>query len=324
MRILIYGAGALGQALGCLLAADGHRIDLLLRPRFVRDIKQQGLRVTGLFGDFSVPPGRIGLAVHPDECRQHRYDYILLTTKSHDTAEAAARIATFPDFGHVVSLQNGCGNLERLTTRFGNERCLAGRVITGFEITAPATVTITVHADAVHIGGSVPGKTPEAASRLASCLSRAGLPTMAVEDVISDLFAKLLYNCALNPLGAILGVPYGALGEKRSSRRIMDRVMDETFAVIRALGGRLEWPDADAYRRHFYQTLLPATAGHRPSMLQDLENGKPTEVEALVGYVAARGAELGLETPASDLLADQIRFLQANNTPYRNQDHGPA
>ena len=146
-------------------------------------------------------------------------------------------------------------------------------------------------------------------------LDRAGLPAVAVADVRSSLYAKLLYNCALNPLGAILGVPYGALGERAETRRIMDRVMDEAFAVIRALGGHLPWPDADSYRADFYNRLLPATAGHRPSMLQDLEQGKPTEVEALVGYVSRQAERFGLAAPACDMLADLIRFRQDIPSP---------
>ena len=153
MRFLIFGAGALGQALGCLLTADGHRVDLVLRPRYRQAIQENGLEVEGLFGGFAATPDQLGLAESIADCRDHRYDFILITTKSYDTARAVEEIADLDPRALVVSLQNGCGNLEQLIDRFGPDRSLAGRVITGFEIRQPGRVAITVHADAVHIGG---------------------------------------------------------------------------------------------------------------------------------------------------------------------------
>lgn len=311
MRILIYGAGALGQAIGCMLAADGHRISLLLRPRFVDILQAKGLEVTGIFGDYHIDGEQLQLLTSLRGQSGSAFDLILLTTKTYDTDKAIDDILRLSQcYCPVVSLQNGCGNLEKLEERLGRERSLAGRVITGFEIKEPGCVTITVSADAVHIGGCVRGVIPTPAKRLAEALDHTGLPSIAVEDVFQSLYAKLLYNCALNPLGAILGVHYGVLGDNAETRRLMDAVIDETFAVIDAMGGTTPWVDAHAYRQVFYGKLLPATSNHRPSMLQDLDNRKPTEVEAMVGYVAAQGRKYGVLTPACDFLASLVRFKQ--------------
>ena len=316
MHILIYGAGALGQAIGCLLAADGHRVDLVLRPRFVETLQTAGLTVTGIFGDHRVAPDRIGLLASIRGRDGSMYDAILLTTKTYDTDAAITDIASLSRcYCPVVSMQNGCGNLEKLEERLGRERSLAARVITGFEIERPGLVRITVSADAVHVGGCVRGVIPAAAKRLAEALAHAGLPSIAVPDVYQSLFAKLLYNCALNPLGAVLGVPYGALAESGETRMLMDRVIDETFAVISTMGGTTPWPDAAAYRKVFYGQLVPATADHRPSMLQDLEHHKPTEVEAMVGYVATQGRKYGVATPCCDILAALVRFKEQQTLP---------
>lgn len=311
MRFLIYGAGALGQAIGCMLAADGHRVDLLLRPRFVDALKASGLEVTGIFGEYRVSANHLGLLASLKGRNGGEYDAVLLTTKTYDTDRAIAEIAGMRDcYCPVASLQNGCGNLEKLGERLGRERSLAGRVITGFEIERPGSVRITVSADDVHVGGCVRGAIPGAAKRLAEALAHAGLPSIAVDDVYQSLFAKLLYNCALNPLGAVLGVHYGALADSIETRMIMDQVIEETFAVIAAMGGTTPWPDAAAYQQVFYGQLVPATFNHRASMLQDLENNKPTEVEAMVGYVAAQGRKYGVGTPCCDLLASLVRFKE--------------
>lgn len=311
MHMLIYGAGALGQAIGCMLAADGHQVDLLLRPRFAEVVQTTGLAVTGIFGDHRVEPARIGLLTNLKTRSGAEYDVILLTTKTYDTDAAIDGIAALTRcYCPVVSMQNGCGNLEKLEERLGRERSLAARVITGFEIERPGLVRITVSADAIHVGGCVRGVIPAAAKRLAEALSHSGLPSIAVPDITQSLFAKLLYNCALNPLGAVLGVHYGALADNIETRALMDRVIDETFAVIATMGGSTPWPDAAAYRKVFYGQLVPATYHHRPSMLQDLEHNKPTEVEAMAGYVAAQGRRYGVPTPCCEILAALVRFKE--------------
>ena len=311
MRFLIYGAGALGQAIGCMLAADGHQVDLVLRPRFIAALATAGLTVTGIFGEFRAAADHLGLLEDLQGRDGSQYDAVLLTTKSYDTDAAIADIAALAACScPVVSLQNGCGNLEKLEHRFGPGRSLAARVITGFEIAHPGSVRITVSADAVHVGGCIRGEIPEAAQQLAAALAHAGIPSIAVADIYQSLFAKLLYNCALNPLGAILGVHYGALGESGETRAIMDRVLEETFAVIKAMGGTTPWPEVAQYKRLFYEQLVPATYNHRPSMLQDLENNKPTEVEAMVGYVVAQGQHYKVATPCCQFLAALVRFKE--------------
>jgi 2-dehydropantoate 2-reductase len=311
VRVLVYGAGALGQAIGCLLAAAGNRVDLVLRDRFAQAIRRDGLAVTGIFGDFRMPAEGIGLHTAIDSVLAETFDFVLITTKSYDTAAAVADLVRIDSQTFtVVSMQNGCGNLEQVVDRFGPARSLGARVITGFEIRHPGLVKITVTADDVHIGGYQEGKIPAAAERLAAAIDGAGLPCRATASVRRDLFAKLLYNSALNPLGAILGVHYGALGDDPDSRLIMDRVIDEAFAVIKAMGETTPWPTADEYRRFFYTTQLPATYDHRPSMLQDIENGKPTEVAAFTGYLAVQGSRYRVPTPNCDLLSALVRFKE--------------
>lgn len=311
MHFLIYGAGALGQALGCILAAGGHHVDLVIRRRYIENLQEKGLRVSGIFGNYIAPMENVTLLDGVDGAVGKKYDFVLLTTKAYDTEESAAVLASLSDCHcPVVSMQNGCGNIETLVSTLGEERSFGARVITGFEICSPGEIVITVSADDVHVGWCRAGKVHADALRLAEALSASGLPAIAVEDVSKSLFAKLLYNCSLNPLGAILGVHYGLLGESTGTRAVIDRVIDETFKVVGAMGGATPWQSADEYRKIFYGTLLPATYNHRPSMLQDIENGKPTEVDALVGYVAVQGEKYNVATPTCDVLASLVRFKE--------------
>jgi len=309
VKILVYGAGALGQALGCMLAADGHEVDLILRERFIPVLQAKGLRVAGMFGEYG-PVTTMGLL--PDVSQATKsYDYALVTTKTYDTSQAVEDLGRIEGrVAAIVSMQNGCGNVEQLVDRFGAGRVLGARVITGFEISEPGVVQITVSADAIHVGGSRSGEIPQSAMLLAEAISSAGHECLAVNDIHQSLYAKLLYNCSLNPLGAILGVHYGALTEREETRAIIDAVISETFAMIAAIGGSTPWQSAAEYRETFYSQLIPATYNHRASMLQDLENNKPTEVDGLVGYVSAMGAQHDVPTPTCDLLASLVRFKQ--------------
>jgi len=311
MRFLIYGAGALGQTLGCLLASQGHSVSLVIRERFIQPIRDKGLSVTGIFGNFHAAGTDIELLTTLEPRRHCRYDYILITTKSYGTSQAVSEISTLESCScPVVSMQNGCGNLEQLIHQFGRDRSLGARVITGFEIQQAAAVKITVSADDIHIGGALPGAISPAAHALAAAINKAGLPAVPVEDINQSLFAKLLYNCALNPLGAVLGVSYGVLSEHDETRAIMNSVIEETFCVINALGGSIPWQNAVHYQDHFYRILLPATYEHRSSMLQDLDNNKPTEIDALTGYVWHQGKRNGVDTPMCELLTRLIRFKE--------------
>ncbi|MBT8346913.1 MAG: ketopantoate reductase family protein [Desulfofustis sp.] len=310
-HFLIYGAGTVGQALGCMLASDGNQVTLVLRERFAEVIKTHGLSVSGIFGDYHVEADKLHLTSLITGTEGSHYDAILLTTKSYDTTDAANDLSTLQNCScPVVSIQNACGNIEQLIELFGAERSFGARVITGFEITGPARIRITVSADAIHLGAGISGTIPEPAVSIAAAIDRAGMPCIAVEDIHQSLFAKLLYNCALNPLGAVLGVNYGALAGVPETRIVMNGIIDETFAVVTALGARLPWTKPAEYKEFFYETLIPATYDHRPSMLQDLENHKPTEVEGLVGYVSRHGKAHDISTPYCDLLGALIRFKE--------------
>jgi 2-dehydropantoate 2-reductase len=294
-----------------MLAAGGHRIDLILRERFLQAIRKDGLTVTGIFGQYRIASEHIGLYTDIESVLAESYNFAIITTKSYNTAAAVDALNRIVNQTFVVvSMQNGCGNFELVVERFGEQRSLGARVITGFEIQRPGLVKITVTADDLHIGGYTEGEIPVAAKELATAIHDAGLPCQANGYVRRDLFAKLLYNCALNPLGAILGVHYGALGDDPDSSRIMDRVIDEVFAVIAAMGETTLWRTAEEYRPFFYSTQLPMTYEHRPSMLQDIENSKPTEVDAFTGYISEQGRRYNVPTPYCDLLSGLVRFKE--------------
>src|SRR6185369_4055030 len=139
---------------------------------------------------------------------------------------------------------------------------------------------VTVCAEPVAVGAAVRGDpTATAHARaLATAVAAAGIPADYTDDVHAHLWTKVFYNAALNPLGALFGLPYGALAADPDARAIMDDVIDEGYGVAAARGVTPTIATADAYREAFYGHLVPSTAHHRSSMLQDLERGRRTEI----------------------------------------------
>ena len=248
LDVIVFGAGAVGLGLASALLAEGSsRVRLVARPEAAAALRAHGLRRTGLFGELHAGPERFEVAGSLAGLRGGGADFVLVATKAFD-AEAAARALAEATFAvgpgtQLVLCQNGWGNAERFTAHFPAARVWNARVITGFRKLAPQHVDITVHAEPVHVG-SLFGESPARVAPLCTAIATGGIPCEPTEEIAEDLWAKLLYNGTLNPLGAILGVSYGALGASEHTRAVMEALAHETFAVMRAAGWRTHWPSA--------------------------------------------------------------------------------
>jgi 2-dehydropantoate 2-reductase len=314
MDLLIYGAGAVGLGIASCLIRPGNRVDLVARGPTVAALRAEGLLRTGLFGSVHVKPEAFRCFTALDEKAGGPYDFILICTKSFDSDRAAREVAAHEDrlgaTARFVLFQNGWGNAEAFRAHFEPGRIYNARVITGFHRQRPCAVEITVHADAIHIG-SLFAADPAGIEPLAQAISTGGIPCETTASIERDLWAKMLYNCALNPLGAILGVPYGALAGAASTRALMDRIVEEAFAVMTAAGYRTHWAQAQQFLDVFYDRLVPDTAEHESSMLQDLKAGKRTEIDALNGAVIRLAEEHAVAVPHNRAVYHLVRFLES-------------
>ncbi len=313
MRALIYGGGAVGLGLGSCLINAGAHVDILARPRTVAALNRAGLIRRGIFGTVSAKPPAFRARHSLDDLAEKTYDVILVTVKSFDSQSAASDI-----FNHrslwsadtpVILCQNGWGNAEVFSSLFNPGQIYNARLITGFMRPAPNEVTVTVHADSVRLG-SLFHRDVEAVRLPARLIAEGGIPCDLSDDIAADLWAKMLYNGALNPLSAVLGVPYGKLGEAASTRELMDDIIDEIYRVMTAAGYRTRWAAPRDYRKIFYEKLLPSTAGHYSSMLQDIQAGKRTEIDALNGMVVTLADRHNQAAPNNRCVTRMIRFLE--------------
>jgi 2-dehydropantoate 2-reductase len=323
MKVLIYGTGAVGLGLAsCLLKSQAEVyptqrqrswVCLIGRADTVTALRQGGLLRTGIFGKFHAEPDSFSVYEQLDEIKNEKFDYILVCTKSFDSAGAAEDLSRhqelFDKNTKIILCQNGWGNAEKFLVHFPKERIYSARVITGFTRHKPNEVEITVHADAIHIG-SLFGCGLAAVEPIAKALAAGGIECITVGDIEKDLWAKMLYNCALNPLGAILDVPYGALAGSRWSRDLMNRIVEEVFGVMLAAGFRTHWQSADDFLKVFYKKLVPDTAGHKSSTLQDIAAGRKTEIDALTGQVLLLADKYKIEVPSNHAIFSIIKFLE--------------
>ena len=313
MKLLLYGAGAVGLGLASCLLKNGQQVDLVGREETVAALQQNGLQRTGIFGDCTSSPESFGTYTSLTELPQTEYDFILVCTKSFDTRTSAQQIADIPFLNNaptpIVLCQNGWGNAEIFAEQFPKTRIKSGRVITGFRRPQKHQVDITVHADAIHLG-SLFDDDVSGLESLSAAIDAGGIPCEVTATVSKDLWAKMLYNCMLNGLSTVFDVPYGLLGESPHTRELMESIAHEVVAVMTAAGYATHWDSAEDYIDTFYKHQLPPTYNHEPSMLQDIRAGKRTEIDALNGAVVQLGQQHGIATPTNNTVTRMIQFME--------------
>lgn len=301
MKILVMGAGAMGTVAGGFMAKAGHEVTLLGRAAHMDALAQHGLHITGIWGNHQVNNliARTDLQGIP----KGAFDLILVTVKSYDTRAALEHIQALVDENTLVcAYQNGLGNAEIIAEFVGWRRTVGARAIYGTRITQPGHAEVTVIAQPTALGVYVPEAPADRVKQIAAAMDAALLPTVYTEKIATVLWAKVAYNCALNPLSALLDVPYGTLAETDYTRSIMQEVLEELYAVGHAMGIALEPATAGEYAQLFYEKLVPPTAAHYASMREDFLRRRRTEIDALNGAIVRYGEEHKVACPANAML----------------------
>lgn len=320
MHVVVVGVGAVGIALASFLEQAGASLSVVARGALAAQIREGGIGRSGIFGAHDVPPHALRVEETLDALSESPIDWLCICTKTTSSRSIAADLAHCEPLWatppRVLVLHNGWGSADVFASAIPPARVYSARVITGFRRTSPTHSEITVHAAPVLLG-SLFGADTDGLEPLASALSRAGLPTQISRDISRDLWAKLIYNCALNPLGALRNASYGELANDPDTRHILERIVHEVFAVMHATGRMTHWSDAEHYLRDFYTTILPPTAQHESSMLQDLRAGRKTEIDALSGAVVRLANAHGVSVPVNAALHHLVGAIE-------NAADGPA
>lgn len=303
--IAILGAGAVGSYYGARLVRAGAKVTLIGRPAPVEAISRQGLVIVEADGEW-----RVDIAATTDaEGAVAAADLVLVTVKSPDTAAAVRGIARALRPGaRLVSMQNGVDNAERIA----GETALpvyAAVVYVGTVNEAPGRVRHTGRGDLVlGVPRALAGRGDAAGdlAAIAALFGRAGIACPVSHDIESALWSKLVLNAAFNAISALGNARYGTMAEMPPVRAVMEDVVRETVAVARADGAALDAEEmiAGAWK------LAAAMGQQLSSTAQDLARGKATEIDALNGFVAQRGATLGVPTPVNRTLHALVKLRE--------------
>jgi 2-dehydropantoate 2-reductase len=296
------GAGAIGSMLGARLA-DEHDVTLIGREAHVRAIRERGLEVTGH------TQRTVDVDARTDAHELDPADVVFLTVKAYQTEQALADVE--PAIGpntFLATLQNGLGNLEQLARRVGESHAIGGTTSHGCLFHGPGRVEHTGVGDTV-IGPIAPPDRP-AHHQLAEALTEAGIEAEVAADIRPQLWAKAAVNAAINPATAIAGLPNGALLDVDELERLLEAAAREVEDVARSEGIEVEegaWVDRA-------RTVAKQTARNRSSMLQDVERGRRTEIDAICGRVVEVARRNGVPVPRNETLHGLVKGIEATRT----------
>ncbi len=312
MRVAVIGAGCIGAWTGGWLAHAGAKVTLIGRPWLAEAVAADRLTVIDLAGRTAHPD--LTLATQPAAVA--RAELVLCTTKSGDTAAAAAAIAPHlhPD-AVVVSLQNGLRNPDLLRHALPDHTVLAGMV--SFNVIAEGATFRQTTSGPIAFDDHAYG------DPLADALAQVHIPTERPDDMTAVQWAKLVLNLN-NAVNALSGLPLAQQLADRGYRRVVATAMREAWAALDAAGvkptpiGRMRprlapriLPLPDLLFRLAAAPMLKVDPAARSSMLDDLTRGRTTEVGELQGEVVALGAAHGVPTPVNAHLMALVRAAEA-------------
>ena len=298
-HVVVIGPGAIGLCLAVYLARQGRRVTLIdHRPDRAERLSARPIRLRGPAGDVGATiPVRLALDAPPD--------LVILATKAHAARAAAGAAATWIGAAPVLLVQNGLGVAADVAQALPQATVITAVLYQGANLTGEGEVHHVANLR-VHVGYE--GRPPdEAAEAVAAMLEAAGLPTHVAQDMTPVVWGKLLVNAAINPVAALAGVTNGAVAERPSLRAMAQAIAEEGEAVARAAGVTLPYPSAAEAARD----TARRTADNRCSMLQDLEAGRPTEIEYLNGAIVRVAEARAVAAPANRAVAALVRQVSA-------------
>ena len=309
----------MGTILGAYISRGGEKIELINRNKaHVEALQTRGAHIIGTV-QFVQPV----VAYTPAEM-SGKYDIVFLMTKQQHNAEVVAMLKDYlAEDGVLVTFQNGLPELQ-IADIIGEERVIGCTVAWGATMQRAGVCELTSSPDALSFSlGSISATRNHHFDKVKQLLELMG--KVDVEDnFIGSRWSKLLINASFSGMSAVLGCTFGEAAKPKSSRRIVQALIKECIDVCKAGGIRIEPVQGkdivklldynNALKKAFSSFIIPIAirkhASLKASMLQDLEKGKLTEVDAINGAVSAFGRKVGCPTPMNDRVVDIIHRIE--------------
>jgi 2-dehydropantoate 2-reductase len=307
MKIAVVGAGAMGSVYATLFAEAGHDVWAIDQwAEHVDAINRDGLTLTGFTGDRTVAMSASTSVADAGTC-----DMYVIATKAAGAGAAAKSIAPFVATDtNVVTIQNGLGAAARITEHIPSDAVVVG-VAQGFG----AAMVGPGHS---HQNGMKMLRLGELAKahehsgetarldKVAAIWADAGFPVQTFGDIDQLIWEKFICNVAVGGPSIVSGLPIGELLASGTWRPIATGCATEAYEVAKALGVNLSFDDPVAYVDAFVAKMPHA----KPSMLQDHENGRRSELDAINGQVVEQGRKAGIATPHNDEICRKVREME--------------
>ena len=319
MRVAIYGAGSLGTILGAYISKSGAEIELINRNKaHIEALKTNGAHIVGTV-EFTQ-----SVTAYTPDMMSGVYDIIFLMTKQQYNNEVVEMLKDYlaPD-GVIVTFQNGLPE-PQIAQIVGAERVLGCAVAWGATLLEPGVCELTSSPDALSFSlGALNEQGNKHITNVKPLLELMG--RVDVEpNFIGTRWSKLLINASFSGMSAVLGTTFGGAASDKRSRRIVQAIIKECIDVCKAGGIRIEPVQGkdivklldynNALKRAFSLFIIPIAirkhAKLKASMLQDIEKGKLTEVDAINGAVSAFGRTVGYPTPMNDRVVEIIHRIE--------------
>ncbi len=300
VKICIVGCGALGSVIGAHLArlndVEVHAYDV--SQEHVRAIRERGLQISGA-AEFSVKLHATSDAREIPLC-----DFGIFATKSPHTRAAVEQTAhIFGTSGAVCSVQNGLGNEEIIAERV--RYVIRGATTTAAHMRGPGHAGFEFYSN-LWIGPFEPSGTPfERVHQLAEMLNRSGLRVVPLQDARGAQWTKLIFNSAVNPVGALTRLHHGAASRFPPSAALYEALLREGESVARALGITLHGDT-----REMIAEGARATGKRNVSMLMDILAKRESEIDFINGAIADRGEQLGVLVPLNRAMWQLVKGLE--------------
>jgi 2-dehydropantoate 2-reductase len=294
MKIMIMGTGGVGAYYGGLLAQQGNDVTFIARGAHLEAIRKNGLQVKSIFGNFTVSPAKA--TDNPAEVGH--VDLILFCVKTYHTDEAALAIrpAVGPQTA-VLSLQNGVDAVERIGKTVGLEHVIGGATWLSSAVEAPGIVKQVSQFRRVVLG-ELDWSRSERIQSIYEVLKNTGITVEVSENILKILWTKFVFISAVSSVGSLTRLPMGDYRSVPETRKLLSGIMGEVEALARAQGIALD-DDVVAKSLEFIDNSGPHI---KPSMQLDVEAGRRTETESMVGVIGRKGRELGVPTPVADFI----------------------
>ena len=301
MKTLVLGAGSVGGYFGGRLAEHGANVTFLVRERRREELAATGLRIRSCFGDANI---KIKTIIQNEVGAD--YDNVIFACKAFDLNHAMDSIApAITDATTILPLLNGIVHLDTLNRRFGRERVLGG--------TAKIAATVAEDGTIQHLNdwnflkfGEQDGGSSVRTDQLERAFPTDTVRAVAVDDILQEMWEKLVHLSTAASMTCLMRGSVGEIARVPEAERAFQRLLDQAAEVAEHNGHR----PSEAFMETYRALFADRTSSYTTSMLRDIEAGKRTEAQHIVGYMARQARLAGIESSLLDVALANLEVYE--------------